>query len=886
MVLAEREGQLEQLRALYREALRGRGRAGVVSGPVGSGKTELLHAFAREPGGEAPLHLLASATRSERGVPLGVVRQLLPAVGRDDDAHETALKLLALIERSDRPVLISVDDAHLADAPSLTCLAALTRRIGGSRALVLLGYVPPAVEGDPLLAADLPPEPLLTRVPVGLLSGTGVAAALDGAAHDPSAVHALTGGNPRLVRALRELPDGPSDPGGLARTPAFGRALVSVLHRCEPATLRAARALAVLGAPARPVALSRLTGLDTQTCARALRSLEETGLLVNGRFAHEALPAAVLGAMPADELSALYATAAPLLYADGAPPRVVARSLLAGNTVTEPWAIPLLHEAAEQALTAGEPEEAVRCLTLARELATDDGQRHASTVLLIQAEWQADPAAAGRHLTSLVEAAGSHALSARHTLAVVDQLLWFGRVEEAIGALGRLTEMHDLLTPAERKRLYAAEVWLSCLYPAAEGHAGPSAGGARGGLGPEPALESARMLSGLVSQEEAALRLADAERALQRQHLDERTVFLCANALLTLTYRDRLQDAQRWCERLMSRAATPGTRTWHALFTALAAEICFRRGDLAGAVGHARAALDLIPLRSWGIRVAVPLGILVQAQVALGDIEAADASLHLPVSDAMFQSPIGLYYLQARGCYLTAIGRYAEALEEFRTIGELLEQWHIEPAPFMTWRIDMARVHLAMGRPAKARELADEEMERTPLEDARTRARCLRVLAAGADIGKQAGIYEHAVELLRTCDAPLELAYALAEFADALERVDEQPRAAELRDRARRLAQDCGVAEPYAERSFGGPATGPREPGASAGGGHAMPALSEAEHRVAALASAGYSNRQIAKKLFVTVSTVEQHLTRVYRKLGVARRSQLAGAYPSASAVR
>jgi DNA-binding CsgD family transcriptional regulator len=50
--------------------------------------------------------------------------------------------------------------------------------------------------------------------------------------------------------------------------------------------------------------------------------------------------------------------------------------------------------------------------------------------------------------------------------------------------------------------------------------------------------------------------------------------------------------------------------------------------------------------------------------------------------------------------------------------------------------------------------------------------------------------------------------------------------------------------------------------------------LSEAEWRVAALAAEGMSNRQIAKQLFVTVSTVEQHLTRVYRKLRI-RRSDL-----------
>jgi DNA-binding CsgD family transcriptional regulator len=53
--------------------------------------------------------------------------------------------------------------------------------------------------------------------------------------------------------------------------------------------------------------------------------------------------------------------------------------------------------------------------------------------------------------------------------------------------------------------------------------------------------------------------------------------------------------------------------------------------------------------------------------------------------------------------------------------------------------------------------------------------------------------------------------------------------------------------------------------------------LSEAERRVAELAALGRSNRQISADLFITVSTVEQHLTRVYKKLGVIGRGDLAG---------
>ena len=58
--------------------------------------------------------------------------------------------------------------------------------------------------------------------------------------------------------------------------------------------------------------------------------------------------------------------------------------------------------------------------------------------------------------------------------------------------------------------------------------------------------------------------------------------------------------------------------------------------------------------------------------------------------------------------------------------------------------------------------------------------------------------------------------------------------------------------------------------------------LSRSEHRVAALAAQGRSNREIAATLFITVSTVEQHLTKAYRKLAVGSRNELAGMLASA----
>lgn len=58
----------------------------------------------------------------------------------------------------------------------------------------------------------------------------------------------------------------------------------------------------------------------------------------------------------------------------------------------------------------------------------------------------------------------------------------------------------------------------------------------------------------------------------------------------------------------------------------------------------------------------------------------------------------------------------------------------------------------------------------------------------------------------------------------------------------------------------------------------ASPMLTVSERRVADLAAAGMSNRQIAAQLFVTVKAVEWHLSKVYRKLGITGRARLPGA--------
>jgi DNA-binding CsgD family transcriptional regulator len=52
-------------------------------------------------------------------------------------------------------------------------------------------------------------------------------------------------------------------------------------------------------------------------------------------------------------------------------------------------------------------------------------------------------------------------------------------------------------------------------------------------------------------------------------------------------------------------------------------------------------------------------------------------------------------------------------------------------------------------------------------------------------------------------------------------------------------------------------------------------ALTASERRVAALAGAGRTNKEIAQELFVTVKTVETHMARTFQKLGISSRGEL-----------
>jgi DNA-binding CsgD family transcriptional regulator len=154
-------------------------------------------------------------------------------------------------------------------------------------------------------------------------------------------------------------------------------------------------------------------------------------------------------------------------------------------------------------------------------------------------------------------------------------------------------------------------------------------------------------------------------------------------------------------------------------------------------------------------------------------------------------------------------------------------------------------------------------------------ARCRALSAADEDVESVEALYQESIELLGRTAIATELARTHLLYGEWLRR---RKRRTEARAQLR-TPHDMFTAmgaEAFAERSCAELlATGEHARSRTA---HTDLAPTPREKQVAALAAAGLTNTEIATRLFLTVSTVEYHLNRVFRKLDITSRRQLAAA--------
>ncbi|MEU0939152.1 AAA family ATPase [Embleya sp. NPDC005971] len=905
----ERSHAAAVLAELLDGALAGESGIAVVGASVAMGKTTLLATFTHRVRAAGGLVLPAVASESEAGIPLGVIGQLLQEASLSPPVRDRVGRLLAtgraqmtaaphgppgrlsaadaeIVESlctvllglaGPRPLAIVVDDVHHADPASLACLAYLARRMHNTPLLAVFTHHDAANDRCADFVEQLLRLPHARGVHLAPLDVDRVRAAAvarlgaDRAEQVTARALWLSGGNPLLL-------DGVLDDfrlGGHATSPGYARALLSCVHRSPAPTAAVAQALAVLGTP-EPIA--RLLGLASGTVTRCLTVLDASGVLDGGRFRHPAAAAAMLTGLGPEATAALHRDAAELTYAEGATTTVVAEHLLAGRGVRTPWAVPVLDAAASSALSEGRGTRTVDYLRLACTLSANAGELARTRAALLQAERRMEPGIPERQIPDLLQAVRTGCLGSGETLAVIRALLWTGRFEAATEALRHLTDSGRATTPETAMELRAARMWMRCSYTPLLGLL-PSAGEDEGELPGLPSTtesrrryDAATVLDSVLTKGFSDRAVPKAERILHGTRLHGTDLDTIECALLALTYAERPALALPHCDELIVTAQERGEPGSEARLHALRAEICIRLGDLPGAVTHATKSFDVVPIGEWGAAVGLPLASMLIALTSMGRHDEAAELLYLPIPDRMLQSRPGLHYLHARGRYSMAVRDWDGALSDFRGCGELMARWGMDVPGLIAWRNDAGEAWLRMGERDRARTILEEQLSRSEHGGSpRTRGATLRLLAATHEPHRRLALLRQAVDALQESGDRYELARALADLTDMYNAVGETRRARVIGSQAKIIADKC-QAEPLSRLL---PADRDR-PDAEPKGPAAL--LTDAEQRVADLVALGHTNSEIAKLLYITVSTVEQHLTRMYRKVGVNDRAQLASA--------
>jgi DNA-binding NarL/FixJ family response regulator len=192
-----------------------------------------------------------------------------------------------------------------------------------------------------------------------------------------------------------------------------------------------------------------------------------------------------------------------------------------------------------------------------------------------------------------------------------------------------------------------------------------------------------------------------------------------------------------------------------------------------------------------------------------------------------------------------------------------------------------ARALIALDRRDDAREMADEMLAWAEHWGAPSSiSHVLRAVAETRDAVEAVELLERAAEVVDGSPRRLEHALTLLALGTALRRAGRRADArAPLRE-AFELARRCGAARTARRAGEELQATGETVRRYTPIG---VESLTPSERRVAELAASGMTNRQIAQSLFVTVKTVEAHLSAAYHKLDIKSRRQLAGALGEAA---
>ena len=316
-----------------------------------------------------------------------------------------------------------------------------------------------------------------------------------------------------------------------------------------------------------------------------------------------------------------------------------------------------------------------------------------------------------------------------------------------------------------------------------------------------------------------------------------------------------LREAEAMAAGDFAAAVAGGSLTVQAVAAMVLARVHVATGNVAGAAEHAREGLNLFQQRPFRTLVHTVLIYLAMAEALGGSAEGARAALAELDGMGMPTGDINAIELRrARAWAEVAAGNLAAAHTHLQEAAALARH-----RGDVVWESDVVHDLARLGWAPEAVDRLGELAGIVEGDLAPARARHAAALVTG-----DPAVLAEASSAFEALGARLLAAEAAASAAVALRRQGDLRRAAAAEQRAAALARACHGAITPALRAI-----------------ETQAVLSSREIEVAALAAAGLANREIADKLTVSVRTVENHLQRVYEKLGVARRADLGQALAS-----
>jgi len=931
----ERPDELSRIAMALDAAKDGEGKTLVIEGEAGIGKTRLVNearALAKERGF---VRMQATGDELEEAMAWGVVRQMVersisrysgatreailagpsgralealdkatPDAGDAEVARTMhALWWVAVDLASPRPLLITVDDAQWSDLPSLRFLSYLSKRVADLPIMLIVATRPPPDRLGPLAELTvsrqverLLPRPLTREGIVVLATDRGATPA----APVVDAVLAASGGNPFLAESLldelRVLDRPITDPATAATVTGLGSSTVSrtMLGRLDPDALKLAGGLAILGARADVWLAGSVAQLPEEKLSKAVDALVAANVVAAGAdqlsFIHPVIRESMRSTLGPVEKAALHARAAQVLTVERAPAGRIAAHLINAPAGTLPNATEIFSSAATASLAAGDPQTAVGYLRRALDAnPTDKGVQAQLGLTLLRS---GDAAAARQHLraaAAATEVQGRAVLlgAAATATAVLD------------GPLAAVAELTSILdgwsSGPERLTLEARLGIIRSYLPDERKKASEHLRGFADLPGDTP---DERTLLALLAQcgryevSPSADVRRTAERALRRGALftesagQADTLVGWLLAMMSLIAADGVELARGEIASAQDWVRRNGSPIEFAMVANVADFLAWRCGDVpaleadADGVLAAMAPEEMTPqvlaLRAtavnFGAYAALEKGELAAAKALLADFDeqTADAPRVIPA----------MWLHEVRARIALEEDDPAAALEHAYRLRDEMAAAHLDP-PAVPWRTPAAWALLRHGSEesvASARELAGDQLDLARRWGAASDVGAALRLTAKVDVGQGARrvtTLEDAVAVLEGSPARLELAKALVDLGEAYRVVGRRTDARETLARGGELAASCGSTVVRQRAAEALQALGDRPRTLTSSG---QDSLTASERRVAGLAVSGRTNRDIAHELFVSPKTVENHLGRIYVKLGITGRRELARA--------